>query len=191
MCPFEPATVCATHNRVSDCDRRVCATHSAQKIGGPCTEDERQAARTAVESCLFNRFNSGAKIPFTAFDVSLDAASQSALLSTKMYADCDHCDSVFTVPSAAAERNRIAGFIVLWIGCSLWWCYIIRNGLLGVVFGWDGDLPSIPFSGCRKKQDEQQMLQKTNYLEKMAAGEAKLREAGTDVEIMTMGSSSI
>ena len=58
-----------------------------------------------------------------------------------MFGDCDTCSAKFSVPTAAAMRNRIAGFVCLWVGLSLWAIYVFKNGLIGLCCGSDEEMP--------------------------------------------------
>lgn len=148
ICPHTPTKTCSSHNRADACDFKVCGSHGAKREGGPCTDEQRSEAFERVGECLFRRYNGGEKIRYDPFDLSGGEGGGGGNSYVRMYADCEACETMFDVPAEEAERNRVAGFIVLWCGLSFWWAFVIRNGLLGLLFGWDGDLPQSPFRKC-------------------------------------------
>jgi hypothetical protein len=137
-CPKHAQKSCTSDEVVSSCDVKVCSTQTHN--GGKCSDAERNAAELSVNQCLARKFNAGVTIPTVTFDEALGLDDPS-LVYADLYGDCDVCSAKFTVPIGAARRNRVAGFIVLWVGLSLWGVFLFRNGLCGMCFGWDGDMP--------------------------------------------------
>jgi len=143
--------VCEKQLDYDDCSFKVCnaRTHN----GGECSSEERTAAREKVENCLSTAYPGAGgvegaitdKVDTTeTFDASQDpgkATGVNAYSIDFMYGDCDVCSAKFSVPIAAAKRNRIAGFIVLWVGCTVWGIYLLRNGLSGFCCRFNSEMP--------------------------------------------------
>ncbi len=140
-CPEHQDKICTSEERVHQCTSRICASRT--HAGEECSPDQRSAAADSARECLAQRYNSGAAIPETSFDVGLSPTDELSFQAvwTDLYGDCDVCSAEFTMPHGAARRNRVAGFIVLYVGLVLTVAFLMKNGGFGMLCGWEGEMP--------------------------------------------------
>eukprot|EP00518_Triparma_eleuthera_P000960 CAMPEP_0182460126 /NCGR_PEP_ID=MMETSP1319-20130603/5080_1 /TAXON_ID=172717 /ORGANISM="Bolidomonas pacifica, Strain RCC208" /LENGTH=367 /DNA_ID=CAMNT_0024659177 /DNA_START=17 /DNA_END=1120 /DNA_ORIENTATION=- len=135
---------CASKEEIGgDCHVKVCGVQTHD--GARCSDADRDAARAAVVQCVEDVMLQGADamphLPVD-FDVNVSPDDGAAnLFYAKMYGDCDVCSAMVSVPTGAAKRNRVAGFVCLWVGLGLFGLFVVKNGCLGMCCGWEGEVP--------------------------------------------------
>ncbi|GMH86231.1 hypothetical protein TrVE_jg9103 [Triparma verrucosa] len=139
-CPLHADKSCTSTEDYPDCHVKVC---SAQPhTGDTCSDSERSSAKVAVEQCVYDELTEGVAVDPVTFDASVHSWDEVVGLHyTKLFGDCDVCSAMFTVPTGAAARNRVAGFVCLYIGLCLFGLFLLKNGCLGMMCGWEGELP--------------------------------------------------